>query len=190
MTVTGIILCGGPGVRLDGADKPLLPWRDSALIEHLVGRLSKQVDAIVISANRNEATYSQYGKVVRDELTDYQGPLAGLAACLPHCAGDVAFVCPGDAPLLPDDLVERLRRDIEQSEAAVAHDGRRRQNLHLILRTALTEELTRYLQSGRRSVHGWLSTLDVVDVDCADYQQAFRNFNTAQDFIDSDRDST
>ncbi len=70
MTVTGIILCGGPGGRIDGADKPLLPWRNAALIEHVVRRLSKQVDAIVISANRNEATYSAYGKVVRYDRRD------------------------------------------------------------------------------------------------------------------------
>ena len=106
--ITGIILCGGPGARIDGADKPLLRWRDAPLIEHLAGRLSSQVEAIVISANRNEATYARYGEVVGDELRNYQGPLSGIAACLPHCTGEFAFVCPGDAPLLPDDLVDRL----------------------------------------------------------------------------------
>lgn len=190
MSITGIILCGGPGARIDGADKPLLRWRNATLIEHLAGRLSSQVDTIVISANRNAATYAQFGKVVRDDLADYQGPLSGVAACLPHCAGELAFVCPGDAPLLPDDLVARLHLGLGQSAVAVAHDGARRQNLHMLLRRSLIDELTRYLRSGARSVHGWLRGMDVADIDCSQYADAFRNFNAPEDFIDSGGDST
>ena len=190
MSITGIILCGGPGARIGGADKPLLRWRNATLIEHLAGRLSSQVDAIVISANRNAATYAKFGKVVRDELADYQGPLSGIAACLPHCAGEFAFVCPGDAPLLPVDLAERLQRGLGQSAAAVAHDGHRRQNLHMLLRTSLINELTLYLESGQRSVHGWLRGIDATDVNCAGDAETFRNFNTTEDFIDSGGDST
>ncbi len=188
--ITGIILCGGPGARIDGADKPLLRWRDATLIEHLAGRLSSQVEAIVISANRNAATYARYGQVVGDELRNYQGPLSGIAACLPHCAGEFAFVCPGDAPLLPVDLVERLQRGLGQGAVAVAHDGHRRQNLHMLLRTSLINELTRYLQSGGRSVHGWLRGVDAADVDCSQYADAFRKFNAPEDFIDSGGNST
>ena len=190
MTITGIVLCGGPGKRVGGADKPLSAWRGAALIDHVTKRLAGQVDTIVISANRNKARYAAYGTVIPDAIDGYQGPLAGIAACLPHCPGEFAFICPGDAPLLPANVVQRLQQEIGQRDAAVVHDGHRRQNLHLLLRTERLGDLSNYLQSGRRSAHGWLSSIDAADVDCTDLGDAFRNFNAPQDFIDSCGDST
>ena len=60
----------------------------------------------------------------------------------------------------------------------------------MLLRTSLINELTRYLESGQRSVHGWLGGMDVANVDCSQYAEAFRNFNASEDFIDSSGDST
>lgn len=106
--ITGIVLCGGRGQRLQGADKPLLRWRGETLAAQVVRRLRPQVDAIVISANRNLDAYRRLGPVVADALPGHQGPLAGIAAALERCATPWAAVCPGDAPLLPVNLVERL----------------------------------------------------------------------------------
>ena len=106
--VTGIVLCGGRGRRLQGADKPLLHWRGETLVAQVLRRLRPQVKRIIISANRNLDTYGRLAPVVADALPGYQGPLAGIAAALGNCPTPWAVVCPGDAPLIPADLVERL----------------------------------------------------------------------------------
>ena len=106
--VTGIVLCGGRGRRLQGADKPLMHWRGEALAAQVVRRLRPQVAGMLISANRNLDAYRRLAPVVADALPGHQGPLAGIAAALERCATPWAAVCPGDAPLIPRDQVQRL----------------------------------------------------------------------------------
>lgn len=111
--VTGIVLCGGRGRRLQGADKPLMHWRGEALAAQVVRRLRPQVAGMLISANRNLDAYRRLAPVVADALPGHQGPLAGIAAALERCATPWAGVCPGDAPLIPQDLVRRLAAAID-----------------------------------------------------------------------------
>ena len=110
--VTGIVLCGGRGQRLQGADKPLMQWRGETLAAQVVRRLRPQVAGMLISANRNLDAYRRLAHVVTDALPGHQGPLAGIAAALERCATPWAAVCPGDAPLIPQDLVQRLAATI------------------------------------------------------------------------------
>ena len=188
--ITGIILCGGRGRRLGGADKPLQIWRRRTLAARVVERLRPQVDALLISANRNINAYRRLAPVVADELPPHQGPLAGVAAAVRCCATPLALVCPGDAPLIPFDLAERLRTAIEAQRsgpsplAAVAQDRVRRHSLHCLLRTEAIGSLDRYLASGRRAAHGWLDSVGAVDVQFNGQEEAFRNFNSRLDFED------
>ena len=186
--ITGIILCGGRGGRLGGADKPLLPWRGRTLAARTVERLRPQVSALLISANRNFDEYRLLAPVVADELPPHQGPLAGVAAALRRCATPLALVCPGDAPLVPLDLAKRLRAALEAHPAdpgplaAAAHDGERRQPLHCLLRVEAIGALDRHLASGDRAAHGWLDSMGALDVQFKGRKAAFRSFNSRQDF--------
>ena len=185
---TGIILCGGRGSRLGGADKPLQVWRGQTLAARIAERLRPQVSALLISANRNLDAYRLLAPVVADELPPHQGPLAGIAAALRHCPTPLVLVCPGDAPLVPLDLANRLRAALEahpgQSSplVAAAHDGKRRHPLHCLLRVEAIGSLDRYLASGGRAVQGWLDLMGAVDVQFKGQEGAFRNFNSRQDF--------
>ena len=38
--VTGIVLCGGKGSRLDGRDKPLIELGSKTIVEHILDRLA------------------------------------------------------------------------------------------------------------------------------------------------------
>ena len=188
--ITGIILCGGRGHRLGGADKPLQLWRGQTLAARLAERLRPQVSTLLISANRNLDAYRLLAPVVTDELPPHQGPLAGIAAALRRCATPLALVCPGDAPLVPLDLAERLGTALQAHsahsgpKAAAVHDGVRRHPLHCLLRTDAVASLDHYLSRGRRSVHGWLDSIGAVDVQFKGQEEAFRNFNSRRDFDD------
>lgn len=179
--VAAVVLCGGGGQRFAGRDKPLERLAGRPLIEHVLERLLPQVDSVLISANRNLDSYRQYGHaVVTDELTD-RGPLAGVQAALADLDDPWLFVCPGDAPLLPTDLIERLRAGLgDGAVAAVPHDGERLQPLFLLVSREAAAGVSAYLDDGGRSVHGWLAGLEVAEVAVPD-AAAFTNVNTAEE---------
>jgi molybdenum cofactor guanylyltransferase len=181
MMVSAIVLCGGRGLRAGGVDKGLLPWGQSTLVKTVLERLAPQVDDIVISANRNIDQYGSLGyPVVSDQLIDYQGPLAGIAAAMEKCQHSIIIVAPCDMPKLPGDLVERLLPPLEQQRASVsfAHDGEREQYLLAAIRADSAADLRQYLQEGGRSVRGWYARLANCAVDFSDSRAAFANLNS------------
>lgn len=182
MKASGIILCGGQGSRMGGADKGLMPWGDHSCVEAVAARLEPQVDDIVISANRNLERYSTLGyPVVRDAYIGYAGPLAGVAASLPHCRHPIAAVVPCDSPEPPADLVARLLEPLRDADIdlSYAFDGDRHQYLFMALRRQLLQQLQHYLDSGQRSVKGWHRLMRHQVVDFSDCPEAFVNLNEA-----------
>ena len=51
--ITGLVLAGGRGSRMGGADKGLQRLRGRPLVQHALQRLQPQVGALMISANRH-----------------------------------------------------------------------------------------------------------------------------------------
>jgi molybdopterin-guanine dinucleotide biosynthesis protein A len=182
MKSVGIILAGGQGTRVGGADKGLLPWRDgSSRIESIISTLGPQVDSLLISCNRNIDRYAALGyPLVQDQLPGFQGPLAGIAAALEITRCELAVVVPCDCPEPADDLARRLFNPLESgaAELSYAHDGCREQYLFTAMRWHCLESLRDYLVTGRRSVKGWQRTLNCVAVDFSDRAESFANFNS------------
>jgi molybdopterin-guanine dinucleotide biosynthesis protein A len=178
--LTGLVLCGGSGRRFGGRDKPLELLDGRPIVEHVLDRVSGQVDSIVVSANRNLNRYAGYGHpVVVDRVAD-RGPLGGIEAALDQVQTELLFVCPGDAPLLPENLVGRLRSTLRDEDVAVPHDGERPQHLFMLLRRETASTIGSYLDQGGRSVAGWLEGLEVALSPFPD-DDAFTNVNTAAD---------
>lgn len=171
--ITAIVLCGGRGRRVGGRDKPLLCYRGRQLIASVTDALKGTVAGVLVSANRNLDAYARFGTVIRDEVPN-GGPLAGIASCLQRCSTPYAFVCPGDAPDLEAAVVVRLANALTDDVAiTVAHDGQRRQHLHMMLRRDVGPTIRAYLSSGRRSVWQWLATQRVAEVDLSDLAGCF-----------------
>jgi molybdopterin-guanine dinucleotide biosynthesis protein A len=188
--ITGVILCGGDARRMSGVDKPLQLLDDRPLVAHVQARLTPQVARVLISANRMRDSYAAYGdEVVRDSAPG-AGPLGGLSSTLDALQSrqtPYLFACPGDAPFLDPLLVVRLAAALADTDAdvAVPHDGTRAQHLFLLMRTTLQPDLALYLDTGARSVHGWLDTQRVCAVDAADIAASFANINTMQELQDA-----
>jgi molybdopterin-guanine dinucleotide biosynthesis protein A len=181
--ITGIVLCGGRGSRMGGRDKPLLEYRGRPLVDHVCQAIRGSVATLLISANRNLDIYQHYGVVVQDDLADH-GPLSGIESCLNKVHGPYAFVCPGDAPDLDRRIIQRLATALvdSQSNVAVAHDGKQRQNLNLLLRASVQPDIKAYLKTGERSVKGWLMQAQTIEVDCADIAPSFLDLDEPDDF--------
>lgn len=100
----GAILAGGQSRRF-GKDKALALLAGRPLIEHAIAMLAGQVDGIVIVGREGDSC-------IADRPSPRLGPLGGLNAALHHArehAFDVVVTIGCDMPVLPRDLVTRLR---------------------------------------------------------------------------------
>ena len=160
--VAAVILAGGAGSRMGGADKGLLDYQGRPLIEWVLAALTPQVEEIVISANRNLDTYATYGqRVLPDTLPDYPGPLAGVLAAFDAVNADWLVVAPCDTPHLPADLALRLlgAAQLECVPLAVAADAARVHHSCFIVRTDQRDHLAAFLARGERAVRHWQAGL-------------------------------
>lgn len=187
--ISGLILAGGAGRRVQGRDKGLLVWHERPLIEHVADRFRPQVDHLMISCNRNIEVYARLADaIVRDNRTDFQGPLAGIEAATPLIECDYLIVVACDTPLLPTDLVQRLLDPLNSSDAmapviSYANDGRRDQYLFAAIHTSCLHSLKHYLDSGGRAVRHWYHSQRSTVVPFPDQPGAFANYNSAGSYM-------
>lgn len=178
--VSCIILAGGEGKRFNREDKGLVMFNNKPFIEHIIERIKPQVDDIVISANRHVKEYKIFSaKVVEDKTKDFQGPLAGVAACIPACSHEWILVIPCDIPLLPDDLVEKLGAT-PNSKLIVAKAHEQRQ-LVFLMHASLQQNLNAFLQQGHHKAMAWIELQNPTVVMFEGETGAFLNINTAEE---------
>jgi molybdopterin-guanine dinucleotide biosynthesis protein A len=178
-TITGLVLAGGAGRRMGGADKGLCRFAGQTLAARAIARLAPQVDRVWISANRNLPAYRQLGvPVIGDALIGYPGPLAGWQSALVQLETRWLASVPCDAPFFPADLVARLAAAIGDAPAATACVGDALQPVFSLLHRDLLPALERSLASGERGVGRWLDSVGTRRVPFAD-AAAFVNVNDA-----------
>jgi molybdenum cofactor guanylyltransferase len=189
--ITGVILAGGRGSRMGGADKGLQNFNGVPLALHTLLRLSPQVGSIMINANRNLAAYESFGVPVWPDATsmgDYAGPLAGFMTALERCETPYLLTVPCDTPLFPRDLVGRLAAAFARDDAdfavaaALEEDGQiRPQPVFCLMHTRVLESLMQFTQGGGRKIDAWTAQHRVVTVlfdQAGDDARAFFNANT------------
>ena len=184
MTISAIILAGGRATRMNGVDKGLVLLQKKPLIAHVIARLQPQVDEIFINANREIVQYEAFGlPVLQDENADYIGPLAGFSLGLQHAKHDYILTVPCDSPLLPLDLVERLYNGMAASrmDIAVASSDENVHPVFCLMKKSVLPSLLAYIESGERKVSTWQKSLQYIEVDFSDCDDAFTNLNTFED---------
>jgi len=184
MPITAIILSGGRATRMNGVDKGLVLLQSKPLIQHVIERLTPQVDQILINANRELAQYQTMGyTVLKDEVDDFLGPLAGFSLGLQHAKHDYVLTVPCDSPLLPVDLAQRLIAALveDNAEIAVASSDGSTHPVFCLCKKTVLPSLTAYLQQGERRVSAWQKSQQYIEVDFSDCNEAFTNLNTFED---------
>ena len=122
--VAGIILAGGLASRIGGGDKTLLKLDKYTILEHVLKKLSKQVEEVVLNANGDTTRFSKYKVPVINDITKgNQGPLAGILAGL-EWADQKGFAqivtVAADTPFFPCTLVKDLISAKEKTNSAIA----------------------------------------------------------------------
>jgi molybdopterin-guanine dinucleotide biosynthesis protein A len=182
-TITTVILAGGAARRMGGEDKGLIELNGKRLLEHVIARIAPQSPALLINCNRNQQAYARFGyPLLEDTLGGGLGPLAGLLSALETSDSDYVLSVPCDTPLLPTDLVERMRQTLEQeeAEACTVEDGVRLHPVILLVKRQVLDGLRDYLAGGGRKVHDWFHSVDHCSADFSDQPEAFININTPE----------
>jgi molybdopterin-guanine dinucleotide biosynthesis protein A len=183
--ITGLVLAGGRGSRMGGADKGLQNHRGMPLALHALLRLAPQVGATLVNANRNLAAYESMGSPVwPDALPDYPGPLAGFLAGLERCETPYLATVPCDTPDFPTDLVPRLAEAMARDGAEIVMASTREpdgstqvQPVFCLMHASLLESLVRATTAGERKIDRWARQHRCSEVLFED-ANAFFNANT------------
>ncbi|MDH5359770.1 MAG: molybdenum cofactor guanylyltransferase [Gammaproteobacteria bacterium] len=181
--ISAIILAGGEGRRMGGQDKGLINYQGKPLIEHVLNALPLELAAINISANRNQARYSQYAPVVEDLEYPLQGPLAGIYEAMKRCQTEYLLCLPCDTPHLPDNLIPRLYAEMQtkQVDVAIATTATRSHFVISLMKCSLLDDLKTFLDNGQRRVGLWLQQQSHCEVMFPTDNEQFINVNHLHD---------
>lgn len=122
--IPAVILAGGAGRRMGGADKAALLLAGQPLLAHVLRRIGGQgVGPVAVSGLTLPAGLDAGPALplLADEHADRRGPLAGILAGLRWAAAlsppsPFLLSLPCDCPFLPRDLVLRLRQAAEATD--------------------------------------------------------------------------
>jgi molybdenum cofactor guanylyltransferase len=185
MRIFGVILAGGSGQRMGGADKALIFLGGQRLIDHVAARLMPQVEALAISANGAQDRFADMDlPVLPDKMS--RGPLSGVLAGLEWAAiaGASHIVSAAvDTPFLPCDLVPRLclAAETHAQGFAIARAGGRDHPTFGLWPVSLRKDLQTYLQRAMSArVLGFVDEHAAIRADF-DNPTAFANLNTPDD---------
>ena len=184
--VTGLVLAGGRGQRMEGADKGWISFRGEPLVKHALTILAPLTRCNLISANRNLEAYERLGHgVVRDGRSGFDGPLAGIEAALCVIKTPYLLTLPCDTPLMKTAVLQRLLDAAVQTGSAlcVATEGEVLHPVVLLIHQNLLSDLSLFLDSGERRVRDWLMRHHPERVDCGDHPECFENANTLEDLL-------
>lgn len=128
--IPGLILAGGLSRRMGGGDKCLIRVAGETLLDRAIDRITPQVGNLALNANGDPRRFAPRPlPVLADGVPGFLGPLAGILTGLKWAQGLGAHWCltiPGDTPLFPLDLAERLQQAITDGvpAAIAASNGR------------------------------------------------------------------
>ena len=187
--VTGLVLAGGMGRRMQGSDKGLVRLNGQEMVSYVIDALQANVAEVIVNANRNEQAYASYGaRVIADSIEGYQGPLAGIEAGMSAAKTPWLFTCPCDSPLHSSELLPHMWDQMQTQlvddatiRIGLASDGVRTQPVFSLLHTSLLAHLRNYLQSGERKIDRWFAQHRMTTIDCSGYADSFVNVNTDEE---------
>lgn len=132
-----IILAGGLGTRVGGANKALLPLNGQPLLTLVLQQLHHCSEHIIISANRDIDKLSRYGYPVCTDIPDYQqmGPLAGIVSAAQTLPSHIEYVqiVPCDLPFLNAEIINGLFQRLYQQPELDIVCAADNSNLHPIV---------------------------------------------------------
>ena len=181
--ITGLVLAGGEGRRMENRDKGLVTLLDKPLVKYAIECLQPLTHAQIISCNRNKDTYREYGLTViaDDQRWPLQGPMAGIFSGLNTAESEWLMVMPCDTPLMQVEIMAILKR--LSHEGVKAHILARQgwEPLHAVYHKDLLPGLETQLNSGRTGMQNFLRQLDDTELQITEVVSDHNEFKNTND---------
>jgi molybdopterin-guanine dinucleotide biosynthesis protein A len=181
LRVDGLIIAGGQSSRM-GQFKASVNFLGQPLINHVFERLQTQVDNIFINSNRLIPSLNLKTKMIEDEISNYQGPLAGLQAGLRQINCQWLQIAPCDTPFIPLDLTEKLISTAINTDKPIivpSVNDRLHPTLGLMNQSILPL-LDQFLETGQRGFIQFIKHVGYLSTPFAD-EKPFTNINSHND---------
>lgn len=168
MRIAAIVLAGGRGTRMAGADKAAVEYRGRPLLEHALDATAGAEEVVVVG---DPVPTGRPVTFVR-ESPRYGGPVAALLAGRDALArsADLVAVLAVDMPHVTATTLARLRAAAEDGDAArdgaILRDGDGRRQLCAVVRVARLDAVRPQAeQQHGMALHRLLRDLDLAEVD-------------------------
>lgn len=186
-----VVQAGGRSSRM-GRDKGLVTLAGKPLVQHVIDRLGRLADEIVITTNEPEA-YRPLGFRIASDPEPGAGALAGLLTALRAAAGDPVLIAACDMPFASPRLAAQMLGWTPPAQAVVPrHDGEF-EPLFAVYRQACIPAIERALRRGDRRVISFFGDVALRTVDESDVRRiepdpwCFFNLNTEADLGEAER---
>lgn len=158
---TAIILAGGQSSRM-GFDKQFLEIDEKKLMDSIISKLEIKFEEIIIVTNKPEEYKGLKHKIISDIIVG-KGPLGGIHAGLKESLSKYSFVMACDMPNVNINYINYMESCIGEKDI----DGCvtiYKDNLEPFVSfysKDIIEDIERYLELGRRSMHHLLKNLQI-----------------------------
>jgi len=189
-----VILAGGEGRRMGGANKALLELGGQTFLDRQLREAEAISDDVVVVvagdsalADRLAGDGTDRGRRVRFVSDRYpgEGPLAGVHAGFAAARRPYVWLLGCDQPYASASvalwLLERLRAERTAVQAVVPRIGGREQPLHAVYRKEAGEQAERLLVAGERRLRAWLEQIGAAYAEEEDFRLAGHSLTFAHD---------
>jgi molybdopterin-guanine dinucleotide biosynthesis protein A len=182
----GFVVAGGKSRRM-GADKALLPWEGSTLLDHAIARLRAVCDEVVVLSG-SEPRYTDRGVPVVVDRDPEAGALGGVASGLEALDEGRGLFLGVDLPFVPVALLRHLLALADGWDAVVPSSPEGAEPLCAVYASACREPVGRAVREGRLKMTAFWPDVRVRAVPpeelraFGDPSSLFRNLNTPDDY--------
>ncbi|SIP94405.1 NTP transferase domain-containing protein [Marinobacterium stanieri] len=177
--ITGLVLSGGRGERVDGADKGLMLHEGLPRVQYSIEALRPHCDQLYLNCNRNHDQYERFGlPLLSEPEPDFPGALVALSQLLPELPGDQFLILPCDTPGIRADHINLLLEAAEQYPEHWIYfiSAGREHPLHALIPEPLVPQLVRRVAAGERQMIRVLQQVKSVGIKLR--QDVLLNLNT------------
>jgi molybdopterin-guanine dinucleotide biosynthesis protein A len=192
--LTVVIQAGGQSARM-GEDKALKPFLERPLIQHVIDRLARIADEILVTTNHPD-DYASLGLRLVSDLVPGRGALGGLYTAVVSAASPIVAVAACDMPFASASLLETATRLLveEEADVVIPKTDEGYEPFHAVYRRATcVPAIQSAIEAEQWKVISWFPSVKVreltpAEVAAADPSgRAFWNVNTPEEFAEAER---
>jgi len=188
--ILGVVLAGGKSKRF-GEDKNQIKLGDKTLLEHVLFKINKKFEEILIVSSHNlEIKESENITIIPDCFDDF-GPLAGVLSSMKWVKENQkqykwVATFPSDTPFFDISIIEEYKKRININDGSLyfIKSDNKRHNIFGLWSIDLLDVLEDDLKNNNfRKVEDWADKIGVkiIDIKVNEFDPFF-NINTKEDF--------